>query len=96
MQVHARRAAAIGGSAAAVAVETGLRAATRAWHDARRQAAVWGSTALDQARSRPATVLIGVAVIGVAVGFWLRGASRRAVAPGKTVHAPRTAKHNGA
>lgn len=78
MQLHARRARAIGGGAALDAMQTGRVAGTRAWRDARRHAADWGHSALEQARSRPAAVLVGVAVIGVAIGFWLRGASQRA------------------
>jgi hypothetical protein len=75
---HGRRAAGIGGNAAADMIEAGREAGTQAWRDARRQAAEWGTVALRQARSRPAVVLVGVAVVGVALGFWLRGASRRA------------------
>ncbi|HEY6940809.1 hypothetical protein [Dokdonella sp.] len=78
MQLHARRARAIGGSAALDAVEMGRAAGASAWREARRHAADWGHGALEQARSRPAAVLVGVAVIGVAIGFWLRGASQRA------------------
>ncbi len=75
---HGLRAAGISGNAAADVIEAGRDAGTQAWRDARRHASEWGTVALRQARSRPAIVLVGVAVIGVAVGFWLRGASRRA------------------
>jgi hypothetical protein len=78
MRKHARRAAAYGSDAATEMMESGWDAGTRAWRDARRQAGEWGSVALAQARSRPAVVLVGVAVVGIAIGFWLRGASRRA------------------
>ena len=78
---YGRRAAGIGSNAAADMLEAGRDAGTQAWREARRQAAEWGTVALRQARSRPAVVLVGVAVIGVAVGFWLRGASRRAAMP---------------
>ncbi len=78
MRRHARRAAAYGSDAATEMMESGWDAGTRAWRDARRQAGEWGSVALAQARSRPAVVLVGVAVVGVAIGFWLRSASRRA------------------
>ncbi|HEU4664116.1 MAG TPA: hypothetical protein VFS55_08810 [Dokdonella sp.] len=88
MQLHARRAGAIGGGAARDAMESGRAAGARAWRDARRHAADWGQTALDQARSRPAAVLVGVAVIGVAIGYWLRGATQRA---GRTSAASRAA-----
>jgi len=94
LQVHAKRAAAIGSNAASDAMETGLRAGSRAWRDARRHAAAWGSSALDQARSRPAAVLVGVAIAGVAIGFWLHSASRRATV--KAAPAPRAGKKNGA
>ena len=80
MQVHARRARAVGGSVARDAMETGMKAGSHAWHEARRHAAQWGGVAMKQARSRPAAVLVGIAAIGVAVGFWLRGAARRASA----------------
>lgn len=95
MQVHARRAAAISGSAAAQAMQSGRRAGTRAWQDARRHATEWGATALEQARSRPAMVVVGVAVIGVAVGFWLRGTSRRAT-PARPHRAPRKTTNDSA
>jgi hypothetical protein len=75
---HARRAAAYGSDVAAGAMDSGLEAGAQAWRDARRHAVEWGSVAMKQARSRPAAVLVGVAVIGVAIGFWLRGTSRRA------------------
>lgn len=78
MRKHARRAAAYGSDMAAGAMESGMEAGAQAWRDARRHAAEWGSVAMKQARSRPAAVIVGVAVIGVAIGFWLRGASRRA------------------
>ena len=96
LRAHARRAATIGGNTATDAMETGLRAGTQAWRDARRQAAAWGSTALDQARSRPAAVLVGVAIVGVAVGFWLRAASRRTTPVANAARPSRTAKRNGA
>ncbi|MGN6519593.1 MAG: hypothetical protein ACTHK2_09250 [Dokdonella sp.] len=80
VQLHARRARAVGGSVARDAMETGMKAGSHAWHEARRHAAQWGGVAMKQARSRPAAVLVGMAVIGVAVGFWLRGAARRASA----------------
>ena len=97
LQVHAKRAAAIGGGAASDALETGLRAGSRAWRDAQRQATAWGSSALDRARSQPAAVLVGVAIVGVAIGFWLNSASRRATASVKNrARVARTTKHDGA
>jgi hypothetical protein len=93
---HARRAAAISGDAAVDAMETGLQAGTQAWRDARRQAAEWGVSALEQARSRPGVVLIGVAMAGLAVGFWLRGTSRRAMAPAHARRTTRTSTKSGA
>jgi hypothetical protein len=78
MRRHARRAAAYGSDAATEMMESGWDAGARAWRDARRQAGEWGSAALAQARSRPAVVLVGVAVVGIAIGFWLCDASRRA------------------
>jgi hypothetical protein len=77
LQVHARRAALAGATAANDAIESGMQVGAQAWREARRQAAEWGSTAIAQARSRPATVVVGVAIVGVAVGFWLRGSLRR-------------------
>ena len=88
LRVHARRVAAIGAGAASDAMDGGLRAGTQAWRDARRQAAVWGSSALDQARSRPVAVLVGVAIVGVAVGFWLHSVSRRGTAAVQKSRAP--------
>jgi hypothetical protein len=53
-------------------------------------------TALEQARSRPAVVLVGVAVVGLAVGFWLRGTSRAAMTPAQTRRPSRAAKNGAA
>ncbi|TCO40766.1 hypothetical protein [Dokdonella fugitiva] len=78
MQVHARRARVLGTSVARDAMETGAKAGAQAWREARRHAVEWGGAAVKQARTRPAAVLVGVAVIGAAIGFWLWGASRRA------------------
>lgn len=86
LQVHARRAALAGTTAANEAIGSGLQAGAKAWRDARRNAAEWGGAAMAQARSRPAAVVVGVAAVGVAVGFWLRGNLRRQSA------APRTAR----
>lgn len=78
VRVHARRAGAIGSEAAREAIDRGQAAGMQAWRDARRHAAEWGSVAISQARSRPGVLLVGAAVACVAIGFWLRGASRRA------------------
>jgi hypothetical protein len=92
---HARRAASISAEAAADAMETTLQAGSRTWREAQRQAAALGANALEQARSRPGLVIVGVAVFGLAVGFWLRGASRRAL-PTAQARRPARASRNGA
>lgn len=92
---HARRAASISAGAAAEAMETTLQAGSRTWREAQRQAAALGANALEQARSRPGLVIVSVAVLGIAAGFWLRGASRRALSSGQT-RRPARASRNGA
>ena len=92
---HARRAASISAGAAADAMETTLQAGSRTWREAQRQAAALGANALEQARSRPGLVIVSVAVLGLAAGFWLRGASRRALASGQA-RRPARSSRNGA
>lgn len=92
---HARRAASIGAGAAADAMDATLQAGSRTWREAQRQAAALGANALEQAKSRPGLVIVGVAVFGLAVGFWLRGTSRRAL-PSANARRPARASRNGA
>jgi len=95
LRAHARRAASISAGAAADAMESTLQAGSRTWREAQRQAAVLGANALEQAKSRPGLVIVGVAMFGLAVGFWLRGASRRALPPAPAARRPTRASRNG-